>query len=299
MGSKMNYPICQNGFQAKTINIRTTAGGLKFNLQQINELGLPHDCNILGLWMRNQQDTIIASNGLNLVSGTVYQNSYLSLKDRSSSDGRIDLVFSEYGMVQLGRAKFIQPIASSLIDWNQSFIQLNPRATAVDNAVYEIVVIYSSPDSEPEFPVRLQLRTGEQFAGLRIASFEVPLNPIQNQYPLSNTDNIGIPQDALIMGFSTQANQNPLFGEFAQNTQSARATYFTLKQGTCAFIDQFPASLNAYNLLLTESHFYFPIVPTQVMAIDWQQSKIEIKDLTGVTDGMVFQFTLYWWSPDC
>jgi len=299
MEHKMQYPICQNGFQAKTINIRTTAGGLKFNLQQINELGLPHDCTILGLWMRPQVNTITASNGLNLVSNAVFTNSYLSLKDRSSFDGRIDLVFSEFGMVDLQRAKFVQPISSDLIDWNQSFIQLNPRATAVDNAVYEIVVIYSAPDSEPEFPNRLFLRTGEQFAGLRIASFEVPLNTTQTQYPLSNSDNIGIPQNALIMGFSTNPHQNPLFGELEQNTASLDCTYITFKQGTCAFIDQFPASLNNYELLLQQSHYYFPVLPTQVMAIDWQQSKIEITDNTGILDGMVFQFTLYWWSPDC
>lgn len=295
----MNYPICQNGFQAKTINIRTTAGGLKFNLQQINELGLPHDCTILGLWMRQQDNAITSSNGLTLVTGTVFSNSYLSLKDRSSFDGRIDLVFSEFGMVDLQRAKFVQPIASELIDWNQSFIQLNPRAVSVDNSVYEIVVIYSAPDSEPEFPNRLFLRTGEQFAGLRIASFEVPLNTTQTQYPLSNSDNIGIPLNALIMGFSTKPHDNPLFGEFAQNSASLDCTYITFKQGNCAFIDQFPARLNDYELLLEQSHYYFPIVPTQVLAIDWQQSKIEINDLTGITAGMVFQFTLYWYSPDC
>lgn len=301
MESKNNYPICQNGFQAKTINIRTTAGGLKFNLQQINELGLPHDCSILGLWVRLPDGMIptTSSNRLPFVTPVVFQNSYLSLKDRSSFDSRIDLVFSEFSMLALARAKFVQPINSEFIDWNQSYIQLNPRAVAVDNAVFEIVVIYSNPESEPEFPNRLFLRTGEQFAGLRIASYEVPLNATQTQYPLSNSDNIGIPTNALIMGFSTVQNNFPLFGELAMLDQSFFSTYLTLKQGTCAFIDQFPVALNDYSLLLEQSHFYFPIVPTQVLAVDWQQSKIEIQDNTGVLDGMVFQFTLYWWSPDC
>lgn len=295
----MIYPICQNGFQAKTINIRTTAGGLKFNLQQINELGLPRDCSILGLWLRQSDSAVTSSNNLALVSAAVQRNSYLSLKDRSSYDGRIDLVFSEFGLNKILRAKFVQPINSELIDWNQSYIQMNPRATAIDNAVYEIVVIYSDAGSEPDFPSRLFLRTGESFAGLRIASFEVPLNTIQTKYPLSNTDNIGLPKNSLVMGFSTNPNDNPLFGEFGQNAASLNCTYFTLKQGTCSFVDEFPAALNNYDLLLQGSHFYFPVVPTQVMAIDWQQSHINITDNTGIVDGMVFQFSLYWYSPDC
>ena len=101
------------------------------------------------------------------------------------------------------------------------------------------------------------------------------------------------------MGFSTDKSSFPLFGDATQNTLSFNSTYFTLKQGTCAFIDQYPAQLNDYALLLGDTYYYMPIVPTQVHAIDWQQSKIEIKNNTGVTDDMVFQFDLYWYSPDC
>ncbi len=295
----IKYPICQNGFQAKTINIRTTAGGLKFYLQQVNELGLPYDCQILGMWVRIVNNTMTASNGLNLVDGNVLENAYISLKDKHSKSGKIDLLLSEYWFLDLRRAKFLQPIDSKDIDWNQSFIQINPRATANDNEVFEIVVIYSNPGSEPEFPNRLLLRTGKNFAGLRISSYEIPLNTAQTQYSLSNSDNIGLPQNAIVMGFNTEQNEYPLFGELPQNNASLNSTYFTLKQGTCAFIDQFPVQLRHYNNLLESNQFYFPIVPTEVMAIDWQQSKIEIKDNTGIVDGMVFQFSLYWYSTDC
>ena len=293
------FPVCQNGFQYKTINIRTTAGGLKFNLQQVNELGLPHDCLILGFWVRAHVDTTISSNNIPLVAAAVFDNSYISLKDRASKTGKIDLVLSEYHFPDLQAAKLFQPIVSRNIDWNQSFIQINPRATAVDNRVFEIVVIYSSPVNEKAFPNRLKLRTGQEFAGSRIASFEVALNVTQTEYSLSNSDNIGLPQDALILGFRCVNNQLPLFGTSSMLNQNFLCTYFTLKQGTCAFVDQYPVSMNATANLLGVQYDYVPIVPTQVMAIDWQQSKIQINDMTGLLAGTVFQFSLWWWSPDC
>lgn len=298
--SHVEFPVCQNGFQYKTINIRTTAGGLKFNLQQVNELGLPHDCQILGLWTRYNHKTNTASNGVQIVSDGIWLNSYISLKDRASETGKIDLVLSEYFVPDLQVAKLFQPIMSKDIDWNQSFIQINPRVTANDNQVFELVVIYSSPGSEMEFPNRLKLRTGQEFAGCRIASFEVALNVTQTQYSLSNSDNIGIPQDALIMGFRCKNDQLPLFGDSSMLAVNFESSYITFKQGTCAFVDQFPICLNTPNRgLLGEAFEYIPVVPTQVLAIDWQQSKLEIMDNTGLLAGTVFQFSLWWWSPTC
>ena len=293
------FPICQNGFQCKTINIRTTAGGLKFNLQQVNELGLPREAMILGIWVRTHDNTVTASNGLTLVDAAVFDNAYLSLKDRSSSSGQIDLVYSEYHYPELVTATFTQPIISANIDWNQSFLQINPRAVANDNQVFEMVIIYSDPCSEMEFPNRFEFRFGQDYAGCRISSFEVALNPLQTQYPLSNTDNIGLPQNALILGFSTRSNDFPLFGNASQPALSRLSSYITFKQGTCAFVDQYPVALDTYNNLLIPGCNYFPIVPTQTMAIDWQQSKLEILDNTGIVAGMVFQFSLWWYSTDC
>lgn len=296
---KTDFPICQNGFQCKTINIRTTAGGLKFNLQQVNELGLPREAMILGIWVRQHDNTITASNGLTLVDGAIFENSYLTLKDRSSSSGQIDLVYSEYHFPELLTATFTQPIISANIDWNQSFIQINPRATANDNQVFEMVIIYSDACSEMEFPNRFKFRFGQDYAGCRISTFEVALNTVQTQYPLSNTDNIGLPQNALILGFSTANNETPLFGEVGMNDQSRNSSYITFKQGTCSFVDQYPVSLEDYNAFLIPGLNYFPIIPTQTIAIDWQQSKLEVLDNTGIVNGMVFQFSLWWYSTEC
>ncbi len=299
--SDVDFPVCQNGFQYKTINVRTTAGALKFNLQQVNELGLPHDCQILSLWVRTSDLVFTSSNNLPLVTTAIWNQAYISLKDKSSASGKIDLVLSEHWLPDLLIAQMFQPIMSKNIDWNQSFIQINPRVTALDNQVFEIVVIYSSPGSEPEFPNRLKLRTGQEFSGCRLANFEVPLNVTQTQYSLSNSDNIGIPQDALILGFKCQNNRDPLFGNSSMLNVQFNSSYITFKQGTCAFVDQFPISLSSLpnRTLLGVAYNYVPIVPTQVLAIDWQQSKLEIMDMTGLLAGTVFQFGLWWWSPSC
>lgn len=294
----MKYPTKQNGFQTKTVYIRTVAGGLKFNLQQVNELGLPQNALILGIQTRLHTNTIIGANNLPLVDNSVYNNAYISLKDRSSASGKIDLLLSEYPLSYLQRFKteFIQPVESCLIDWNQSYIQINPRATANDNEVFELIIYYSDMEDDQPFPNRFLFRNGEEFSGERIATFDVPLNTVQTQYALSNTNNIGLPQDAIILGFSTHYNSNPLYNE-SQSFDSYNSTYFTLKQGTCAFVDQYPVNNTNYDNLIGTNN-YVPIVPTNVMAIDWQQSKIEIKDTTGLANDQAFNFSLYWWIDE-
>lgn len=294
----MKYPTRQNGFQTKTVYIRSVAGALRFNLQQVNELGLPQNALILGIQARVHNNTIIGANNLPLVDASVFDNAFISLKDRSSASGKIDLLLSEYPLSFLQRfgTEFIQPVESCLIDWNQSYIQINPRVTANDNEVFELLIYYSDMKSDKPFPNRFLFRNGEEFSGERIASFDVPLNTVQNQYALSNTNNIGLPQDAIILGFSTHYKFNPLYGE-RQSSQSYDSTYITLKQGTCAFIDQYPVNQTDYDGIVGTTN-YLPIVPTNVMAIDWQQSKIEIKDLTGLANDQAFNFSIYWWIDE-
>jgi hypothetical protein len=133
---------------------------------------------------------------------------------------------------------------------------------------------------------------------VRVASFEVLLNSTQLSYSLSNSDNVGLPTDAIILGFNLENNAQPLFGTTPMDDGNRQSSYFTLKQGTNAFIDQFPCGITDYSTLIN-SLDYMPIVPTQVMAIDWQQSKLEIRDNAAITNGMVFQFSLIWWSTNC
>ena len=293
---KLNYPICSNGFKTKTINIRTTGGGLRFLLQQINELGLPKNALSLGLWSRVQDSNIISSNNLPLVSTAVFNNAYISLKDRANCLNKIDMAASDYYLPKLtNKALFVQPIPSDLIDWNTSFIQINQRATALDSQVFELVVIYTDSLDISEIDTRLSFRTGLDLPGSRVASFEISVNSVQTLYPLIDGNNIGLDQDAIVLGFNLKQNGFPLNGKFAFDSDNLKSTYFTLKQGTNAFIDQFPADLNSYFQIVSDLD-YFPIYPTDVLAIDWQQSNINIKKNNNIVNGMVFQFDLIWTS---
>jgi hypothetical protein len=300
MTKHLDYPACLNGFKAKTINVRTVAGGTKFLLQQINELGLPHDAEIYGLWCRNHDSKYISSNGLELVDTGIFENAYLNLKDRGNVYNKIDLMLGQFYLPRLAeKAYLFQPIPSALIDWNQSFIQINPRVSANDDQVFEIVVLYDSPGEIDLFPNRFIFRDGLELAGVREESFEINLNDTQREYSLSNTNNVGLPTNAIVLGFYLKNNNFPLYGKESVNTGGVvDSVYFTLKHGTELFIDHFPVQLNNYEQLISSLN-YFPIVPTQVQSIDWQQSKIKLTTKSAVSNDMVFQFSLIWYSKDC
>lgn len=293
------YPMYEAGFRTKTLNIRTVAGGTKFLLQQINELGLPYNANIIAIWARPSSDAIKSSSNLFLVPLTLQQTAYISLKDRANKYNNINLLMSNFYIPELTNfAFFMQPVPSYLIDWNQSYIEISGVVAATASQVFELVVLYSEKKENVEFPNRFKFRNGNEQAGVRSAYFEVPLNSVQNLYSLGNTNNIGLETDAIILGFRTVKNAYPLSRKTEMATIPYESSYLTLKKGTDAIIDEFPIALNDYKQVMEEFN-YFPIQPTLVSHIDWQQSKIDIKDTTGLTDAMVFQFELIWYSQKC
>jgi hypothetical protein len=294
------YPICQNGFKSKTITVNTFAGGTKFPLQQINEIGLPKDSLILAIWAREHDSTITANNGLKMVSSDIFSNSYLALKDRANRDNRINLLISDYPLLRLTQyAMWVQPIPSEFIDWSQSFIKVNPRVTTLNKTSFELIIIYSDPiDEYQDFPNRFLFRSGFELSGKRVSSFELKLNDTQKDYSLAtNGINIALPPDAIVLGFSTDANENPpLYGKEAIDSDALKSTYITFKQGTQDMNWEFPCGgIDKYDQLIPNLD-YFPIVPTERKAIDWQLSKISIKDNSNITDDMSFQFSIIWAS---
>lgn len=290
------YPKIHNGFQIKSVYIKTIAGALRFNLQQVNELGLPNNAMILGIQTREHTRDITSPLNIPLVDTAIYDNAYLSLKDRNSPTGKIDLLIDQYRLRQLQRTEFIEPCMSQNIDWNQSFIQINPRVTAVDNQCFELLIYYADCENQEKWNNRLILRNGEEFSGERIASFDVALNDTQIQYALSNANNIGLPLDAYVLGFSTTYNDEPLYADRMDIT-AFNSGYITFKHGTCAFIDQYPINNTNYPNILGSTN-YVPIKPTRVSDFDWQQSKLEIKGAILSPNGTSFNFSLYWWKDE-
>lgn len=299
MDSKLKqgyYPIRETGFRTKTINVLTTAGGTKFPLQQINELGLPADSNILAIWARDSNDVTVSSNNNLQVSAALQNTAYLSLKDRVNKYNNINLLMSNYYIPELTNfAFFMQPVPSALVDWNQSFIEISGTTAATANRVFELVVLYTERCEAPEFENRFVFRNGNEQPGIRVTAFEIPLNGTQSQYSLGNTTNIGLESDAIVLGFSTRQNGFPLSRKTPMNAASFQSTYISLKRGTDSVIDEFPVAMTNYDQVI-EEYNYFPIQPVLVNHIDWQQSKINIKNMAGMTDGMTFQFELYWYS---
>ena len=287
------------GLKSKTVYINVSAGKNKFFLQLNNELGLPHGATIVAMQCRTHDDTITGADGTTLVKTSVFNNAYLSLKDRECSSGKINLVLSQYPMAYLvDKANFFEDIPSELIDWNNSFIEVNSRADAdmANDTGFEIVVYYED-ECNPSIAPRLCFRTGRNFAGKRTVYFEIPLNTKNTRYKLSNSPNIGIPKDAWIIGFSTKSNAFPLISDLPQDATSKLSTYFTLKHGTNEFIEDYPADIDNYKDTLIEGVDYMPVVPMLSTKIDWQQSHIRITDKSTVTLGMSFQFLLVWYRP--
>jgi hypothetical protein len=293
------YPMYEAGFRTKTLNIRTVAGGTKFLLQQINELGLPYNANVMAMWARPSDAATVSSSNLFQVPLNLQQTAYISLKDRANVYNNINLLMSNYYIPQLTQfAFFMQPVPSYLIDWNQSYIEISGAVAAGNNQVFELVVLYSEKRENIEFPNRFKFRNGNEQAGVRSAYFEIPLNGSQNQYSLGNTNNIGLETDAIILGFRTVKNAYPLTGKTTMDSAAYESSYLTLKKGTDAIIDEFPVALTSYSQVM-EEYNYFPIQPTLVSHIDWQQSKIDVKNIAGLTDAMAFQYELIWYSQKC
>lgn len=290
------YPIYESGFRTKTINIVTTAGGTKFPLQQINDLGLPEDANILAIWARTSDAATVSSSNNLQVSAALQNTAYISLKDRCNIYNNINLLLSSYYIPELTSfAFFMQPVPSMLIDWNQSFIEISGAVVASANTVFELVVLYTERCDVEKFENRFEFRNGVKQPGVRITSFEIPLNAVQNQYSLGNTTNIGLETDAIVLGFRTKQNGFPLSKKTPINAASFQSTYLSLKKGTDSIIDEYPVAMTNYSQVI-EEYNYFPIQPTLVSHFDWKQSKIDIKDMVGMTNNMTFQFDLIWYS---
>lgn len=293
----ITYPIYEDGFRAKTINVRTNAGGNKFLLQQINELGLPLDAIILGVWCRTSSDSIKSSNGQLLVSSALQQTAYISLKDRANKNNNINLLLSDYYMNNLVDSAFLmQPVPSVLIDWNQSYIEISGTTPAVNARVFEIVVLYTDR-TKVGYPIKPMFcfRNNETLAGIRTTSFEINLNSSQSMYSFGNTSNVGLEQDAIVLGIRFLQNPYPLSGKTVLDTTSFNSCYISLKKGIDSVLDNYPAALTAYTKIFPDIN-YFPVRPFFVQEFDWQNSEIRFQDITNLTDAMVFQYELIWIS---
>lgn len=285
-----------NGLRTKTINVRVTAGSTKFYLQQNDNLGLPKNALMVGILCRAHDDSITASNRQKLVKKTVFENSYLNLK--VIEPGGINLLCGNYHLVDaVTRALLFEPTISKNIDWNESFIQINKRALpdVVTGQQIEMVVLYAEMDPQYIFtmPIKFELNVGEKLNGIRRQHIERPINTVENIYPLATTTNIGLPQNAWIIGFSMKQGNDPLFGD-VMVSDTIKSTYLNLKRGTDSFVEFIPTALINYQITLFPFLDYIPIEPIPVLNVDWMSSNFQINDLTFAADTQVFQFDLFW-----
>lgn len=286
------------GLRSKTINILTVASTPKFKLQNNNELGLPSNAVIVAIQCRAPEAEAKTANGNNLINQTVFQRSYLNLKVREKT-GRIDLLTQNYYMPYLvNNALFLDPRHSSCIDWNESYIQIKESALAsVDTSEsYEIIVYYLVDCPPMQIDNRFCFRTGNAYIGERTARFEFLMNIDQTIYKLANTENIGLPQDAIVLGFTTSQPPFPLKTGTAVTT-ALKNSFITIKKGTTSFIDAFPCQLSNFKDTLFPTINYLPIEPHPVKEWDWNQSFIEIKDKASIIDGERFSLEIVWYKP--
>lgn len=288
------------GFKLKTINIPLFANGsnVRFQLQQNNELGLPKDAIILGIVTRTHEATYKSSSNRNLADKEVYENAFLTLKSIQGGGMTTEIVGDHPVMDMSERALWIEPNKSTQIDWYSSYISIAPRALSnvTDNAVIELVVIYTTCEGEYKLNYNQKFFTGQCLYGSRRQRYERKLNTSQTQYDVSNSVNIGIPSGSWIVGFSLKLKDFPKTGD-VQSAQSFNSTYITLKRGLESIVDRFPVSIGSntnYQSLLLPALDYIPLQPLPVEEWDFNQSFFELRDNTGVTDNQVFQISLIW-----
>lgn len=283
---QINY----NGFRAKTVNIRTYTGATKFTLQKSNELGLPKDCIVVGIMVRQHSSTKIASNNKPLVDDNVFENAFLSLKSYTETDGMLLFLDKYYLPLAMDKTLFFEPQKAINIDWNESFITINKRAASslVDDTFIELTILYREFENNIcELPNCFTFRTGVKLLGTRRKNKDLPLLVGETEVPLSNTTNLGIPRNAWVVGFSTRNTGFPYSGD-PMDLSAFYSTYLTLKRKTDCFIESFPVELENYQDTLFPDIDYFPIEPVKVLDLDWESSKLDIKNVAGIKKGQVF-----------
>ena len=292
--------VVTKGLRSKTINVFAKASTTQFKLQNNNELGLPKDAIIVALQCRTPSTDGRVNNGQAMIAEAVFDKAYLNLKYRKISDNKIDHVMENYYLPRLVTdALFFLPVASCRIDWNQSFIQIkrDAQADVVPGTYFEFVVHYITAEAPSELENRFCFRTGFERLGIQVKHIELALDPAQNIVKISNTENVGLPLDGCLVGFSTSQPDFPLTGD-KQSDASLKRTFLTLKKGTLAFIDAYPVEISNYKDTLFPEIDYFPIEPIWVNQIDWNQSFIQIFDTTSITDAMKFSLDLYFVQPN-
>lgn len=298
----MDYNLQQTiyGLKSKTIYISNQETDLKTYFQKNYNLGLPSGSMVVGIMTRGHEKQKIGANNKPLVNGTVYRNSYITVKDHANpSGGRIIPLLSQYYMSDINeKAVFWEPRPAECIDWNNSYIEIAERAEAdiSPNEVYEIIVMYYD-DCNTKIKNRFNLRNGDTKAGVRKSYFEINLQADLEEYPLSNNPSIELPKDAFVIGFNLSNNENPLTGQNGIDGDALDSTYLTLKDGTRIFIEDFPCQIEDYVEKLFSNSDYFLIPPTPVGDIDWQQSKINVKRADLLDNTMVFQYYLIYYTP--
>lgn len=287
------------GFRAKTINIFLGASTTKFRLQNNNELGLPGNAIIQAIQCRTPTNDGRVSNGDNMVNATVFANSYLNLKYRKSNR-KIDLLTQAYYLPNLiTNALFLNPVESCAIDWNESFIQINQRAqsSVVVGSFYELIIYYSIECEEKVFSNRLKFRSGYKRLGIQVAKFEIEIFSGQPIYRISNTENVGLPLDAWVVGYNTSQPAFPLSDGITQGL-SKSSSFITLKRGTELFIDAYPTEIVNYKTALIPDFNYMPIEPIEVIKVDWSNSFLQIFNNSIIASTEIFSFELYWFQPN-
>ncbi len=286
------------GLRTKTINIFTSVSSTKFRLQNNNELGLPDGAKIVGIQARTPTEEGRVSNGRDMVDLNFFEESFLFLKVRDEN-GKIDLLTQQYYLPDLvDNVLFLEPTTNYLIDWNESYIEIKETALPFikPTSSFEIVVHYTMNCDIYNLKNKLTFRSGAGYIGKRNARFEIALNNDQSIYRISNTQNIGLPDDAIILGFNTVQPKVPLTQGIAIGT-AIDSTFLTIKKKQNSFVDAYPVALNQTTTKVFPEITYFPIEPIPVLEIDWSQSFLQIFNANIPIDGQVFSYNIIWCKP--
>ncbi|MGH1339286.1 MAG: hypothetical protein ACRBFS_24420 [Aureispira sp.] len=292
-----------NGFHTKTLLIPVPQGTNTIVLQKSNTLGLSDNLLIYGFIVRPHEETTLSYDNRPLVVETVFNNAFFSLHVKNKKNNNVDVVLDSIPlkeMVENGCRK-ITPVRSEDVDWSRSNIALNNTGeTAVLNSgsVFELVVLYThgGEENKPLVQNCVDFRTGYTSIPVNNVSKTLPINNAQQRYSLSNTPTFGMPQDALVLGFSLVQSQNILRGE-PMAPSTVKSGYLSLQMDSNLFVEKFPLEFVDYKTLLPFELDYFPIIPIKAKELNWATSEVLLMRNSGIGANTVFQINLHWVYP--
>ena len=288
------------GLRTKTFSIALVNGTFTYNLATNRFLGMPENATILTLFIRTP---VSYPNDMD-IEGRVLSSSMIGYGTINLMSKGGDLILKSIPLSLIAdnnlypfQQTYFKPISNREIDWIGSTIQISTSPGGSTNVptgeVIEFTVYYTM-ESNFDFRSFVQaFSNGLQMYGVRAGMVNVGTRARLTKalFKLSDNSSIGLPQNAIIVGYSQ------VIGELTRdvnnrervNTATLVSSFLTIQVGSTLVLDALPF---IHIFLPYLGIPYFPLPPLPIEYIDWESSKIECSNPSVIENDQSYQLII-------